>query len=64
MHLAQTTQALQRVHYPPCLHSRRWPVDRPALAALVDMGMSDRLIADYFNVSADRVATLKAHYNL
>ena len=40
----------------------RWPVDGQSLQALVDLGMSDQRIADYFRVSVSSITELKAKY--
>jgi len=40
----------------------RWPVDGKSLQALVDLGMSDQRIADYFRVSVSSVAEMKAKH--
>ncbi|HEX9464222.1 MAG TPA: hypothetical protein VGB82_16610 [Alphaproteobacteria bacterium] len=42
----------------------RWPIGRPALAALVDMGLSNEAIAAYFSVGAPLVASLRQDYGL
>lgn len=36
-----------------------WPISNGALAALVDLGMSDVTIAEYYRVSTDEVRTLR-----
>ncbi len=40
----------------------QWPVDRASLAALVDMGLTDGQIGDYFAVAPDDVRTLRQDY--
>lgn len=40
----------------------RWPIGKAALTALVDLGMSDTTIAQYFRVRADQVSELKCRY--
>lgn len=42
----------------------RWPIDRAALAALIDIGLSNAQIADYFSVARDDVHVLRARYRL
>lgn len=42
----------------------RWPVSHGALAALVDLGMSDGTIAAYFQVQPRDVAALKSQYGV
>lgn len=37
----------------------RWPIDRGALAALSDMGLSDAEIGRHFGVPAEAVARLR-----
>ena len=37
-----------------------WPIPPAALAALADLGMSDRQIADYFSVEPQAVAAVRA----
>ncbi|MGK9167670.1 hypothetical protein KXR53_15300 [Inquilinus limosus] len=39
-----------------------WPVGRAALAALIDMGMTEENIARYFSISPDSVAAIRAEY--
>ena len=46
------------------LANTRWPIDRAALTALVDLGMSDAAIADYFGVTAANVAEVRQAYRL
>lgn len=41
-----------------------WPVDRAALAAMTDMGLSNGEIAGYFAVGPDEVHMLREHYGL
>lgn len=41
-----------------------WPIPRGWLAALVDMGMTDELIARYFSVTAEQVASLRGQLRL
>jgi hypothetical protein len=42
----------------------RWPIDRPSLAALKDLGLSDHQLARYFGVEQDEVAGLRACYGI
>jgi hypothetical protein len=42
----------------------RWPIDRPSLAALKDLGLSDGQLARYFGVEQDEVAGLRACYGI
>ena len=44
--------------------STRWPIGTGALAALVDLGMSDGAIAEYFDVERAAVTELRADYGL
>jgi len=39
-----------------------WPISRPSLDALVDLGMSDACIAHYYDVNSDEVAALRRRY--
>ncbi|WP_342240579.1 hypothetical protein [Inquilinus sp. OTU3971] len=39
-----------------------WPIGRTALAALIDMGMTEEDIARYFSVSLSSVAAIRAEY--
>jgi hypothetical protein len=39
-----------------------WPADRASLAALIDLGLSNRQIAEYFAVGQDDVRTLRDRY--
>jgi hypothetical protein len=41
-----------------------WPVDRPSLAALKDLGLSDAQVAGYFRVRLDEVAMLRTSYGI
>ena len=41
-----------------------WPLDPGGLAALIDMGFSERRIADYFDVSPDDVQVLRDEYGI
>ena len=41
-----------------------WPIGRPALAALVELGVPDEIIARYFMVESDSVAALRARYRV
>lgn len=41
-----------------------WPIEPGSLAALVDMGMSDDMIAAYFQVDLSLVLALRARYGL
>lgn len=42
----------------------RWPIGRAALAALIDLSMSNEKIARYFGVTASDVADLRSRYDL
>lgn len=42
----------------------QWPLDRAALAALKDLGMSDAAVASYFRVEPADVAELRQDYGL
>jgi len=44
--------------------SGTWPISTGALAALVDLGMSDVTLAEYFRVSTDEVRALRRDYGL
>jgi len=41
-----------------------WPIDPAGLAALIDMGYSDRRIAGWFGVGPDDVEVLREEYRL
>lgn len=40
----------------------RWPVDGTSLQALVDLGMTDQRIAEYFKVPVKNVTDLKSQF--
>ena len=40
------------------------PIDRPSLAALKDLGLSDAQVASYFRVRQDEVAKLRTSYGI
>jgi hypothetical protein len=40
----------------------RWPIDRAALAALIDIGLSNAEIAAHFSVGSDDVHMLRDQY--
>lgn len=44
--------------------STTWPPDRASLTALVDLGLSDDNVANYFDVQPHDVATLRYAYGL
>jgi hypothetical protein len=39
-----------------------WPVDRASLAALIDLGLSNGQIGEYFTVKQDEVRRLREDY--
>ena len=39
-----------------------WPISPSALAALVDLGLPDEIIARYFMIEPSSVGLLRAHY--
>lgn len=41
-----------------------WPVERPCLAALKDLGLTDGQVAWYFRVNQDEVAVLRTSYGI
>jgi hypothetical protein len=41
-----------------------WPIGRPYLAALKDLGLSDKMIAGYFRVEQQEVAVLRTSYGI
>ena len=41
-----------------------WPIGRPYLAALTDLGLSDERIACYFRVERQEVAVLRTSYGI
>jgi hypothetical protein len=41
-----------------------WPIARASLAALKDLGLSDRQIASYFRVRQEDVSVLRATYGI
>ncbi len=57
---AAATHAYDRWEASPA----RWPIDRPSLAALKDLGLSDGQLARYFEVEQDEVAGLRACYGI
>jgi hypothetical protein len=40
------------------------PIDRPSLAALKDLGLSDAQVASYYRVPQHQVAMLRAAYGI
>lgn len=40
----------------------QWPLSAASLAALIDLGMTDQRIAEYFGVETHRVAALRFYY--
>jgi hypothetical protein len=40
------------------------PIDRPSLAAMKDLGLSDAQVASYYRVPQDQVAMLRAAYGI
>jgi len=48
----------------PFADKARWPIEPAALAALIDMGLSDRLIAEYFGVDCSDIRALRQRYGL
>ncbi|HUE45209.1 MAG TPA: hypothetical protein VMO81_03060 [Aestuariivirgaceae bacterium] len=40
------------------------PIDRPSLAALKDLGLSDAQVASYYRVPQDEIAMLRAAYGI
>jgi len=46
------------------IDGEEWPVAAATLAALVDLGMPDDEIANYFGVEAGKVAALRGRYGL
>ena len=57
---AAAAQACDRWEASPA----RWPIDRPSLDALKDLGLSDGQLARYFGVEEDEVAGLRACYGI
>ena len=41
-----------------------WPIERPYLATLKDLGLSDGQVASYFRVRPEEVARLRASYGI
>lgn len=41
-----------------------WPIERPYLATLKDLGLSDGQVASYFRVKQDEVAMLRTSYGI
>jgi hypothetical protein len=39
-----------------------WPIDRGSLAALIDLGLSNGQIGEYFSVGPDDVCVLRQDY--
>lgn len=60
------THTTGRTGQPPRLVAPgyRWPIAAEALAALVDLGMSDAAIARYFAVPDEAVRALRQRYRL
>jgi hypothetical protein len=48
---------------PECTSST-WPISGSELASLVDLGLSDDLIARYFGVEIRRVSALRSYFGL
>jgi hypothetical protein len=55
-----TVYALESRRPPP----PHWPIERPCLAALKDLGLSDEKIACYFRVGLADVALLRTTYGI
>jgi hypothetical protein len=41
-----------------------WPVDRASLAALIDLGLSNQQIGEYFTIGPDEVHMLREDYGV
>lgn len=52
------------VHSAPADRYMPWPIAPSALEALVDLGMSDDLIARYFRVRRDAVVRLRREVHI
>jgi hypothetical protein len=63
MEADMTAAAVQRIE-PWDAAPGAWPVDRPSLAALKDLGLSDAQVAGYFRVRQDEVAMLRTSYGI
>ena len=50
--------------FPRTASPAEWPIRRPYLAALKDLGLSDGQIASYFGVQQDEVSVLRASYGI
>jgi hypothetical protein len=48
---------------PECTRST-WPISGSELASLVDLGLSDDLIAKYFGVELRKVTALRSYFGL
>jgi hypothetical protein len=48
---------------PECTSST-WPISESELASLVDLGLSDDLIAEYFHVEIRKVTALRCYFGL
>jgi hypothetical protein len=48
---------------PECTSST-WPISGSELASLVDLGLSDDLIAEYFGVELRKVTALRSYFGL
>jgi hypothetical protein len=48
----------------PVCTSPTWPISGSELASLVDLGLSDDLIAEYFHVEIRKVAALRSYLGL
>lgn len=61
---ATISKEADRSYNPSFLSGAVWPIDRAALAALVDLGLSDQQMAAYFSVNARKVKALRRRYEL
>lgn len=61
---AQATPRREFFPRPTAPANGRWPVPKPALIALVDLGLSDGEMAAYFGVGIAAVGDLKARYDV
>lgn len=55
---------MKPVHAGPTTPYVHWPIAPDALEALVDLGMSDEVIADYFHVKREAVVRLRREVRL
>ncbi len=62
LHNRRAPPATQQASKVPTHIAFGWPISRSSLDALTDLGMSDALIAHYYDVNREEVAALRRRY--